>query len=135
LTWQGPGGHNEAIDTSTLSGGKLAALIQTRDQVIPQYQQELDQLAKDIIVEVNNQHSQGVGLELFSQTKGTYQVTDPTASLATSLPLGDQIVNGSFQINIDRNGAPQASGTISIDPSLSLNDLVQSIPIPSWAVT
>ncbi len=127
LTWEGPSGHNETIDTSTLSGGKLAALIQTRDQTIPEYQQELDQLAKSIIVEINNQHSQGVGLELFSQTKGTYQVTDPTASLATELPLGDQIVNGSFQIFIDRDGAPQASGTIAIDPSLSLNDVVNSI--------
>jgi flagellar hook-associated protein 1 FlgK len=127
LTWEGPAGHNETIDTNTLSGGKLAALIQTRDQTIPEYQQELDQLAKSIIVEVNNLHSQGVGLDLFSQTKGTYQVTDPTASLATELPLGDQIVNGSFQINIDRNGAPQASGTITIDPSLSLNDVVNSI--------
>jgi flagellar hook-associated protein 1 FlgK len=127
LIWQGPGGHNENIDTSILSGGKLAALIQTRDQVIPEYQQELDQLAKAIVVEVNNQHSQGTGLDLFSQTKGTYQVTDPTATLATALPLGELIVNGSFQINIDRDGAPLVSGTIAIDPSLSLNDVVQSI--------
>jgi flagellar hook-associated protein 1 FlgK len=127
LTWEGPAGYDEAIDTSTLSGGKLAALIQTRDQAIPEYQQELDQLAKDIIVEINNQHSQGVGLELFSQTKGTYQVSDPTATLATALPLGDQVVNGSFQIYIDRDGAPQAAGTIAIDPSLSLNDVVNSI--------
>jgi flagellar hook-associated protein 1 FlgK len=127
LTWQGPGGNDVSIDTSSLSGGKLAALIRTRDEVVPKYQQDLDQLAKDIIVAVNNQHSQGVGLELFSQTKGTYQVTDPTATLASSLPLGDQIVNGSFQINIDRNGTPLASGTITIDPSLSLNDVVQSI--------
>jgi flagellar hook-associated protein 1 FlgK len=79
------------------------------------------------IVAVNSQPSQGVGLELFSQTKGTYQVTDPTAPLANALPLGDQIVNGSFQISIDRNGSPLVSGTIAIDPSLSLNDLVQSI--------
>jgi flagellar hook-associated protein 1 FlgK len=127
LTWEGPGGHDEPIDTGTLSGGKLAALIQTRDQTIPDYQQELDQLAKAIIVEVNNRHSQGVGLDLFSQTKGTYRVTDPTDTLATALPLGDQIVNGSFHIYIDRDGAPQASGTIAIDPSLSLNDVVNSI--------
>jgi flagellar hook-associated protein 1 len=127
LTWQGPGGTTESIDTSTLSGGKLAALIQTRDEDIPKYQQDLDQLAKSIIVAVNNQHSQGVGLDLYSQTTGTYQVTDPTATLATALPLGDQIVNGSLQISIDRNGTPQAAGTIAIDPSLSLNDLVNSI--------
>jgi len=127
LNWLGPGGTVEPIDTSILSGGKLAALIQVRDEVIAQYQQELDQLAKDIIVAINNQHSQGVWLELVSQTKGTYQVTDPTATLATVLPLGDQIVNGSFQINIDRDGSPLVSGTIAIDPSLSLNDVVNSI--------
>jgi hypothetical protein len=78
-------------------------------------------------VAVNKQHSQGVGLDLFSQTKGTYQVTDPAASLSMSLPLGDQIVNGSLQISVERHGAPLVSGSIAIDPSLSLNDLVQSI--------
>ena len=127
LTWQGPGGTTETIPTDSLNGGKLAALIQTRDEDIPQYQQDLDQLAKSIIVAVNNQHSQGVGLNLFSQTEGTYQVTDPTQSLATALPLGDQITNGSLTISIDRNGTHLGSGTIAIDPSLSLNDVVQSI--------
>ncbi len=127
LIWQGPGGTSESIQTSTLTGGKLAALIQVRDEVIPDYQQELDQLAKNMIVALNVQHSQGVGLDLFSQAKGTYQVTDPNAPLATALPLGDQIVNGTFKIFIERNGAPLVSGTITIDPSLSLNDLVQTI--------
>ena len=127
LTWQGPGGTSETIPTDSLNGGKLAALIQTRDEDIPQYQQDLDQLAKSIIVAVNNQHSQGVGLNLFSQTEGTYQVSDPTPSLATALPLGDQITNGSLTISVDRNGTHLGSGTIAIDPSLSLNDVVQSI--------
>lgn len=127
LTWQGPGGVTEAIQTSHLTGGKLAALIQARDELIPKYQQELDQLAHDMIVGVNGQHSQGVGLVLFSQTKGTYQVNDPDAPLATALPLGDQIIPGSLHLSLDRDGAPLVSGTISIDPSLTLNDLVQSI--------
>jgi flagellar hook-associated protein 1 len=37
LIWQGPGGTTETNPTDSLSGGKLAALIQTRDQDIPQY--------------------------------------------------------------------------------------------------
>ena len=41
--------------------------------------------------------------------------------------MGDQIVNGSLQISVERHGAPPVSGSIAIDPSLSLNDLVQSI--------
>lgn len=127
LIWQGPGGTTEVIDTSTFSGGKLTALIQTRDEVIPRYQQELDQLARDLIIAVNDQHSQGVGLELFSQTKGTYQVSDPAVAMSASLPLGDQIVNGTLQISVDRDGEPLVMDTIAIDPSLSLNDLVASI--------
>lgn len=127
LIWQGPGGISEVLDTATLNGGKLTALVQIRDEVIPRYQQELDQLARDFIIAVNNQHSQGVGLTLFSQTKGTYKVTDPAAPLATSLPLGDQIVVGSLQIAVDRDGSPLVSDTIPIDPSLSLNDVVTSI--------
>ena len=127
LIWQGPGGTTEVIDTSTFSGGKLTALIQTRDEVIPRYQQELDQLAQDLIIAVNDQHSQGVGLELFSQTKGTYQVSETAVAMSASLPLGDQIVNGTLQISVDRDGEPLVMDTIAIDPSLSLNDLVASI--------
>ncbi|MFZ2087624.1 MAG: flagellar basal body rod C-terminal domain-containing protein, partial [Desulfobaccales bacterium] len=66
-------------------------------------------------------------LELFSQVLATYQVNDPTAPLATALPLGGQIVPGTFDIFIDRNGAPLGSGTITLDPSLSLNDVVMAI--------
>jgi flagellar hook-associated protein 1 len=127
LIWQGPGGTTELIDPNILTGGKLTALIHMRDEVIPNYQQELDQLARDFIIAVNNQHSQGVGLTLFSQTKGTYQASDPAVAMATSLPLGDQIVNGTLQIAVDRDGAPLVSDTIAINPSLSLDDLVLSI--------
>ena len=87
----------------------------------------MDQLAQDLIIAVNDQHSQGVGLELFSQTKGTYQVSDPAVAMSTSLPLGGQIVAGTLQISVDRDRAPLVMDTIAIDPSLSLNDLVVSI--------
>jgi flagellar hook-associated protein 1 len=127
LVWQGPNGTSEIIPTSSLTGGKLTALIQTRDVDLPQFQEDLDQLAKSIIVAVNNQHTQGVGLEMSADTTGTYQVSDPAAALSTALPLGDQIVSGSLNISIDRNGSHLASGTIAIDPSLSLDDLVLSI--------
>jgi flagellar hook-associated protein 1 FlgK len=127
LIWQGPGGTSELIETGILGGGELTALIQMRDEVIPTYQQELDQLAKNLIIAVNDQHSQGVGLELFSQTKGTHQVSDPAVALSTSLSLGDQIVSGTLQISVDRDGEPLVMDTIAIDPTLSLNDLVDSI--------
>ncbi len=128
LIWQGPGGTSEIIPTDILSGGALTALLQTRDELIPSYQQKLDQLAHDFILAINRQHCQGVGLSLFSEIKGTYQVNDPAAPLsAAGLPFGDQIVPGTLTISIDRNGEPLALGTIAIDPSLSLNDVVTAI--------
>lgn len=128
LMWNGPGGLVEPITTDTLAGGKLTAIIEIRDELIPSFQQELDQLAKEFMFLVNSQHTQGVGLTLFSQITGTYSVDDPAASLdSAGLPFGDRIVSGSFQIFVDRNGSPLASGTITLDPSFSLNDLVTAI--------
>lgn len=128
LIWQGPGGTTEVIPTSILTGGSLTALLQTRDEVIPEYQQDLDQLAHDFILAINRQHSQGVGLTLFDEIKGTYPVTDPLLPVsAAGLPFGDQVVAGSLNISIDREGEFLDSGSIAIDPSLTLNDIVVSI--------
>jgi flagellar hook-associated protein 1 len=128
LIWQGPGGTTEVIPTSILTGGSLTALLQTRDEVIPEYQQDLDQLAHDLIFAINQQHSQGVGLTLFDEIKGTYPVTDPLAPVsAAGLPFGDKIVAGSLNISIDRDGEFLDSGSIAINPGLSLNNIVASI--------
>lgn len=128
LIWQGPGGTEEHLDPSTLAGGKLAALLKVRDVLIPQYQQELDQMASEFIFLVNSQHTLGVGLTFFSEITGSYAVNDVAAPLGSAgLPFGDRIVSGSFQIFVDRDGAPLTSGSIAVNPSLSLNDLVAAI--------
>jgi len=128
LHWNGPGGTVKHITTDILAGGKLTALIEMRDVVIPSFQQELDQLAQEFIFLVNSQHTQGVGLTSFSQITGTYAVDDPAASLdSAGLPFGDRIVSGSFQIFVDDQGSPISTSTIALDPSFSLNDLVAAI--------
>ena len=48
--------------TTRVGSGKLAGLVQARDQLIPAYQTDLDNLASDIISSVNSQHHLGVDL-------------------------------------------------------------------------
>ncbi len=48
--------------TDRFGGGKLAGLIEARDQLIPAYQTDLDSLANQVINAVNAQHQLGVDL-------------------------------------------------------------------------
>ena len=49
--------------TNSISKGKLAGLIETRDTAIPAYQNDLDDLAAQIITSVNDQHRLGIDLD------------------------------------------------------------------------
>ena len=127
ILWNGPGGLQENI-TSFLSGGKLTALIQVRDTLIAGYQTSLDEIARELIAAVNSQHTQGASLQLFSSLTGTYAVADPGDPLdSTGLPFGDRLVAGSFDILVERNGVYLATGTIAVNPGMTLNDLINAI--------
>ena len=130
VIWQGPGG-SELDVTSNLSGGDLAAQIQVRDTLIPQYQADLDAIAKELISQVNSLHSQGVGVDLYSTATSSNFVS--TADLAAplinnpSLSFGDQISIGQFTIHVeDANGASAAT-TINIAAGTTLNDLATAL--------
>ncbi len=131
INWDGPGGTSRDV-TSNLSGGQLSAQIQLRDTLIPQYQSEIDDLAKDLIGAVNSQHSQGVGLDLFSDTTGSYAVKSTTDPLRPSPPLdpnsnlsfGSYLASGSFIIHVEDSSGASTAYTVNFDPSTqSLNDL------------
>uniref|UniRef100_A0A7V4LC24 Flagellar hook-associated protein 1 n=1 Tax=Desulfobacca acetoxidans TaxID=60893 RepID=A0A7V4LC24_9BACT len=127
IIWAGPGGTTKPVAAADL-GGKLGALVTARDLTIPLYQQKLDQLARDLLVAVNTQHSQGVGLNFFDETTGSYAVSDPDAPLSgAGLPFGDRIVSGSFELHVYRGGEHLAAASIPIDPSFSLNQVVTAI--------
>ncbi len=127
VTWNGPGGLTEDV-TASLSGGKLTSLIAVRDRLLPQYQADLDDLARELIFAVNARHSQGAGLTLAAAAAGTYAVSDVNAPLnAAGLPFGDRLVAGSVQIFVEQAGQPLAGATINIDPAMSLTDLINAI--------
>ncbi len=57
-------GSGQAVDvTSSLTEGRLGAIIGLRDNLIPQYRGSIDELAAALVNEVNVQHQQGVGLD------------------------------------------------------------------------
>ncbi|RLB86277.1 MAG: flagellar hook-associated protein FlgK, partial [Deltaproteobacteria bacterium] len=97
VRWESSGVANKDI-TDTIEGGKLGGWLDMRDVTIPKYEAELNELAKNIIWEVNRIHSQGVGTERFSDVTGTYVVTDPNSPLKSSLEFGDKVENGKLDI-------------------------------------
>jgi flagellar hook-associated protein 1 FlgK len=128
ILWNGPGGTSVDV-TSSLTGGNLSAMIEVRDTLITQYQADLDDLAKELIGQVNSLHSQGVGLELFSAVTSSYYVTDPTAALMNNpdLAFGDRITAGSFTIHVEDGSGGTTATAIPITATTTLNDLATYI--------
>ncbi|OGP69288.1 MAG: flagellar hook-associated protein FlgK [Deltaproteobacteria bacterium RBG_13_60_28] len=128
VIWEGPGGVEEDV-TSGLSGGQLSAQIAIRDTLIPQYQGELDDLAKEFIAGVNLQHSQGVGLEMFSTATSSYSVDDPLVALVNnpSLAFGDRITAGTFNVHVEDGSGASVATPITITGATTLNTLAADL--------
>ncbi len=141
VRWESSGATQADI-TDSIKGGKLGGWLDLRDGILPQYQAELDEMAKTIVWEVNKIHSTGAGLVQSSAITGTESVADPAVSLATSsLPYGDRIddTNKTFKIWLydavgqpyDSDGAtPGIQGNpvvITVTPGMSLNHLSDAL--------
>lgn len=111
------------------SGGSLAGLFLARDDVVVPARDELDDLSRSLIWEVNSLHSQGAGLEAQDSLTGAYSVEDQTAALSNcGLTFGDAIQAGTLELVIyDADGAVSTTADISVAPSESLDDLVADI--------
>ena len=57
-----------------ITGGALGGYLMARDEMIGDYRDQLDTLAKNVIWEVNRIHSQGAGLTTMSGALGEYRV-------------------------------------------------------------
>jgi flagellar hook-associated protein 1 FlgK len=120
VTWQNSAGNNVDI-TDYISNGKLGGWLDIRDEIVAKYQLDFDALAKGFIWSVNQQHSQGVGLEGFSSVTGSYAVSDSGEELGTidsGLDFYDKISDGTFNLWVyDSNGdvVGGAATSITID--------------------
>lgn len=111
-----------------IRSGELGALLQAREQVIPQFQDALDELARTLIEQVNAIHSGSAGLKGFEELTGTLSVSDP-ATLLESAGLEYDVQAGSFDIVVrDANGDVVNTYTIAVDPATDdLNALAAAI--------
>lgn len=67
-----------------LTGGSLTGYFNFRDNYVGRYKERLDAFAKAMAWEVNRLHSQGAGLQKFTDVTGTYAVTSDTAALGSA---------------------------------------------------
>lgn len=114
---------NNQMDT-----GKLGALIQARDTVVPAFQEDIDELANTLIYEINKLHSGGSGLKGYSTISSTNGVQD-AADVFNGAGLDFPVTSGSFDIVMrDTNGDVTATYTINVDPAVdSVNSLAAAI--------
>ena len=123
VKWQGSG--NTTVDiTDYITKGKLGGWLDMRDEVIAKYRLDLDAVAKEFIWAVNQQHSQGVGLQLFSSAVTGTNKTDSSHLLST-LTYGDKIdYEKDFRMWIDGPTGPTA---VSVDMGIS------TATVSNWA--
>jgi len=87
-------------------GGKLASLIQVRDDVIPRYQAQVDKLATTLVESVNAVHRTGYDL---TGTTGS-DFFDPTTSGASTIALSSTVKAGVEYIAAAQGAASQSLG-------------------------
>ena len=116
VIWKDSSGRPVDI-TDYISNGKLGGWLDIRDEVVEKYQLDLNAAAKEFIWSVNQQHSQGVGLEGFSTVTDS-NAADTGTGLGTvnsGLDYYNKIADGSFNLWVyDSTGAVVGSAPTSI---------------------
>lgn len=95
-------GFDGQDNPNRVTGGKLAAYFNVRDDNIGRYTDELNAVANTLIWEVNRIHSQGAGLQKLTYAQGQQRVpvTDaPLGSHQAMLPNSDKLQAGNVQLH------------------------------------
>jgi flagellar hook-associated protein 1 FlgK len=129
------------IDRNDITGGRIKGWMDVRfdtltdadgnHTAIYDFKNYLNQLAKTLIWEVNDQHSQGVGQTAFSNLTGTTTISDPTAALntaASGVDFYDKLVDdGTLTFYVyDASGQP-TQYAITLTAGMTGNQLVSAI--------
>lgn len=112
------GDTSNTVITNRISGGSIQANIQMRDTVLNKYIDQLDSLAKTLIVETNKLHVSGQGLTRFNQLTSSNTVDNPTfpiSSIYGNLPY--DVTSGTFQIKVYNDEGIAQTLNITIDPN------------------
>jgi flagellar hook-associated protein 1 len=94
--------------TPLIKGGRIAGLLQVRDQLIPKYQNDLDTLAESIVSQVNAIHSAGTDLQVPPSAPGLnfFNPVATTAGAAQAFSLNPAITADVRNIAAGQSGSP-----------------------------
>ncbi|MCR4288723.1 MAG: flagellar hook-associated protein FlgK [Candidatus Scalindua sp.] len=118
--------HGLAV--ANLNGGELQGLVNMQNITIPKYMNDIDTLAASFIKEINNIHSEGVGLSGgFTTLTSTNVVNSATASLTdTGLPYAPSVntyTTGSVTSTDNGDGTTTVTGSgTSFTGNVKVND-------------
>ncbi len=137
-----PGDHPISFQIDQVTGGITGLNLGRFDNNYPlSYTERLNQIAKQLIKEVNGQHAQGAGLIPLEEVTAANTVLnsgEPLQSKASGLEFSEDVKDGSFKIWVyDNNGnvidedpsTPSVNDpvTITIDANTTLDDLSNQI--------
>jgi flagellar hook-associated protein 1 FlgK len=112
----------------TPRSGRLAAIVDTYNNTIPEYEERMRALASDVIRNFNQVHSQGIGSAgPFNLLVASSRVTDPT------IPLEDagfpfEFAAGDLFVTVTNATGERRTTKITLDPATdSLNDFAAAL--------
>ncbi len=118
LVWKGSGYQLKNVN------GQMAGLVETRDELVPKYLNELNRLARTIVEEVNAVHMAGYGLD------GTTNVAffDPNFTEAKVLRLNPEILLNKNKIAASDSPNPddRSNGRVAAQLADLRNALIMS---------
>ena len=120
-----PGDFPISFQIDSISGGVTGLNLGKFDgSYPPNYLEDLNRVARELIKEVNRQHSQGMGLRPLTETTGTYTAMNTGYAIGTKasgLEFAGDVTDGSFELWLyDKDG-----NVIDADPSTpEVNDPV-----------
>ena len=118
----------------TFRDGKLAGIVNTRDEHVVKQIEQLDDLARSLIYEVNVEHATGRGLVGRTSVTSVFGVGDSAAALnsaaaATEYPLQ----HGSFDVKVRDSSGQETTHLVKVDldgvggPDTSLDDVAAAL--------
>lgn len=101
-----------------LSGGSLAGYFQFRDAGVGAYREKLDAFSAALAWEVNRVHSQGAGLERFTEVIGTEGVRRADKALDSAeagLFFGNRLTAGSLMVHVYSTTGEKLARSVNLD--------------------
>lgn len=121
--------HEVIIESSgskiDFQGGQMHGYVESRDTNIVKYTDRLDELARGLIDTINQQHTQGMGLNGFSTYTSVNAVDDSSAALdSTDAGLAITPVDSTFDITVlDKSSGSCVETTVSVSVDVSADSL------------